>query len=92
MNTIKKKLLLLATMLWVTSSVMFGQKDSNQAYSNNNQSLGYSHQVFGKGTNLINMDVGLGGYYTYWGSGYYETPNFVIDYENGTFGNVGPGL
>ena len=48
-------------------------------------------QAFGKGSNILDVGVGLGGYYSYWGYGYFETPNFVASYENGTFGNVGPG-
>jgi hypothetical protein len=51
-----------------------------------------SYYAFDKGTNVLDLGLGLGGYYNYWGSGYYQTPNFVISYENGTFGNVGPGV
>ena len=61
------------------SSLCFGQDGSN------------SPQTFTKGSNVINVGIGLGGYYNYWGSGYSSTPNFVISYENGTFPNVGPG-
>ena len=49
------------------------------------------NQSFGKGDNVISLGIGIGGYYTYYGSGYTETPNFILSYENGTFGNVGPG-
>ena len=48
-------------------------------------------QAFEKGTNILSLGVGLGGSYTYYGDGYSSTPNFVVAYENGTFGNVGPG-
>ncbi len=54
-------------------------------------SQGTSNPDFGKGTNVINLGIGLGGDYTYVGSGVSSTPNFVISYDNGTFGNVGPG-
>lgn len=50
-----------------------------------------SYSAFTKGSNVLNLGVGMGGYYTYWGDGYAETPNFVVSYDNGTFGNVGPG-
>lgn len=61
------------------SSPVFGQTTTTEGES------------FGKGTNVISLGVGVGGVYTYWGSGYSQTPNFVLAYENGTFGNVGPG-
>lgn len=48
-------------------------------------------QSFTQGTNVLGVGVGIGGEYQYWGGGYTETPNFVLTYENGTFGNVGPG-
>lgn len=48
-------------------------------------------ESFGKGTNLIGVGIGIGGEYTAWNSGYTQSPNFVATYENGTFGNVGPG-
>ncbi|HTA27422.1 MAG TPA: hypothetical protein VK809_06525 [Bacteroidia bacterium] len=47
--------------------------------------------AFEKGSNIINIGVGLGGNYTYFGDGYTSTPDFVISYDNGTFGDVGPG-
>ena len=47
--------------------------------------------TFAKGDNVFNLGVGIGGAYSYWGDGYSETPNFILSYENGTFGNVGPG-
>ncbi len=50
-----------------------------------------SDEAFGKGSNILNVGVGLGGDYTYFGDGYTSTPDFVLSYENGTFGNVGPG-
>jgi hypothetical protein len=47
--------------------------------------------AFGQGSNIINAGVGIGGDYTYISSGYTSTPNIVLSYDNGTFGNVGPG-
>jgi hypothetical protein len=73
----KKRIVSLFAAVLISSSAVFGQEGSSQA--------------FGKGTNVINAGVGLGGYYSYWGNGYAQTPNFVLAYENGTFGNVGPG-
>lgn len=96
MNTTRKKQssLLIGALLLVCMSV-FGQDNSGVMQPTETtqptiqpQSSGY---YFGKGSNLISLGVGLGGYYNYWGGGYYQTPNFVISYENGTFGNVGPG-
>jgi hypothetical protein len=69
------------------SSASFGQDTAPQPIPPSPS----SGAAFTKGTNVINAGVGMGGYYSYWGGGYYETPNFVISYENGTFGNVGPG-
>jgi hypothetical protein len=48
-------------------------------------------EAFGKGSNILSLGVGLGGNYTYYGGGYTSTPDFVLSYENGTFGDVGPG-
>jgi hypothetical protein len=54
-------------------------------------SAGPTSDAFDKGSNIINLGLGLGGYYTYNGPNYSSTPNFVLSYDNGTFGNVGPG-
>lgn len=50
-------------------------------------------KTFTQGSNMLNVGIGVGGDYNYyyWGSGYTQTPNLVVSYENGTFGNVGPG-
>ncbi len=48
-------------------------------------------QAFGKGSNILSLGIGLGGDYIYDGPGYTSSPNFVLTYDNGTFGNVGPG-
>ncbi len=66
-----------AFMLCITPAV-FSQSGSDET-------------IFGKGSNVISLGVGIGGAYTYYGDGYTSTPNFVISYDNGTFGNVGPG-
>ncbi|MGP8215516.1 MAG: hypothetical protein ACLQQ4_08130 [Bacteroidia bacterium] len=50
-----------------------------------------NNSEFMKGTNIISTGIGINSFYNYWGDGYYETPNFVLTFENGTFGNVGPG-
>src|ERR1700761_1397746 len=47
--------------------------------------------TFPQGTNVLGIGVGIGGRYDEWGPGYTQTPEFVLSYENGTFGNVGPG-
>jgi len=75
--------LLFAGLLGITQ-VAVGQSSSSSSLPSNTN-------AFGKGTNVINLGVGIGGDYTYFGSGYSSTPNIVLSYENGTFGNVGPG-
>jgi hypothetical protein len=47
---------------------------------------------FGKGSNVLSLGLGVGGDYSYVYDGYSSTPNFVLTYDNGTFGNVGPGI
>ncbi len=47
--------------------------------------------TFPQGVNVLSLGVGIGGTYDGWGPGYTQTPEFVLSYENGTFGNVGPG-
>ncbi len=65
---------------------------SPMAYSQSETPSGGDNSPgFGKGTNLLSIGLGLGGSYTYFGDGYTSTPNFVLTYDNGTFGNVGPG-
>ncbi|HXP48897.1 MAG TPA: hypothetical protein VN922_03025 [Bacteroidia bacterium] len=71
----------------ITFSASFGQETAPQPVA----TIQPTSWAFSKGTNVINAGVGIGGYYSYWGGGYYETPNFILSYENGTFGNVGPG-
>ena len=62
------------------------------AYSQTSNSTDYSNSTaFGKGSNVLSLGIGLWGDYTYFGPGYTSSPNFVISYDNGTFGNVGPG-
>jgi len=63
---------------------------------NNSYSSSYSSggEGFGKGDNVIGAGLGLGGMYSYssvYSSGYKSSPNFILTYDNGTFGNVGPG-
>lgn len=73
-------ILIAGCMVWCTPS--FAQQDKA---ANPNQS-------FSKGDNLLGIGVGIGGQYSnIVGSGYTQTPNFVVTYENGTFGPVGPG-
>jgi hypothetical protein len=60
--------------------------------SQNTTNLPSNTDAFGKGTNVINVGIGLGGSYSYIGPGFSSTPNFVVSYDNGTFGNVGPGI
>jgi hypothetical protein len=52
---------------------------------------GGGNGAFAKGDNVINVGIGIGGEYSYWGNGYSVSPNIVASYENGTFGNIGPG-
>jgi hypothetical protein len=59
---------------------------------NNNNNLPSNTDAFGKGTNVINVGIGLGGDYTYIGPGYSSSPNIIISYDNGTFDHVGPGI
>ena len=72
---------------------------SPMAYSQSETPSGGDNSPgFGKSTNLLSIGLGLGGSYTYFGDGYTSTPNFVLTYDNGTFGNVkrnslyGPGI
>ena len=48
-------------------------------------------QAFDQGTNVINLGVGLGGNYAYYGSGYSQSPALSISYEKGIWPNIGPG-
>ncbi|MEO6883964.1 MAG: hypothetical protein ABI199_08060 [Bacteroidia bacterium] len=48
-------------------------------------------QGFDKGTNVINLGVGFGGEYTYFGAGYSATPAISVSYEQGIWPNIGPG-
>ncbi len=48
-------------------------------------------ESFDQGTNVINLGVGIGGYYSFGGLGVSASPNIIASYEHGTFGNVGPG-
>jgi len=73
---------LIAIGLLSTAQVGFSQSSSTLPSNTN---------AFGQGSNALNVGVGLGGDYTYYGNGYSSTPNLVISYDNGTFGNVGPG-
>jgi len=84
---------LAATLL--TSPVLFGQETTTTTTvtttTNTGGTIG-NNEPFSKGTNVLGLSIGVGGYYSYWGYGYSETPNFVLTYENATFGNVGPGV
>jgi len=78
----KKLLSILCTALLLSASpAVFGQASTQSS----------DDVAFGKGTNVISIGVGVGGEYTYYGGGYTSTPNLVLSYDNGTFGNVGPG-
>jgi hypothetical protein len=77
----------LSALFAIIFSASFGQETAPQPVT----AAPATNWAFSKGTNVINAGVGMGGYYNYWGGGYYETPNFILSYENGTFGNVGPG-
>jgi hypothetical protein len=55
------------------------------------QALSGNPRTFDAGANVLNVGIGIGGDYYYWGPGYVQTPDFVLSYENGTFGNIGPG-
>lgn len=79
----KFRTLLFLTRFLFISTVCFSQTSSGSLPSNTN--------AFGQGSNVLNAGIGLGGYYSYYGDGYSSTPNFVLSYDNGTFGNVGPG-
>jgi hypothetical protein len=61
------------------------------AQNNNNSALPSNTDAFGQGSNILSVGLGLGGDYTYYGNGYSSTPDLVLSYDNGTFGNVGPG-
>jgi hypothetical protein len=85
METKKALIAIGCALLLGTGNIAIGQDNGN---SNN---LPSNTDAFGKGSNILNLGVGLGGDYTYFGGGYSSTPNFIISYDNGTFGNVGPG-
>ena len=72
-------------------TIGFAQAPDTQTNSVPSNSASSNTNAFGKGSNVLNVGVGLGGDYTYYGYGYSSTPNFVLSYDNGTFGNVGPG-
>jgi len=76
--------------LLLSSVACFGQSgdSASRIYSNATYN---TTPAFTKGTNVINLGIGLGGDYSYFGPGYIQIPDFVVSYENGTFGNVGPG-
>lgn len=42
-------------------------------------------QAFEKGTNALNIGVGLGGYVAYWGVGYKSTPYLNLSFEHGVY-------
>jgi hypothetical protein len=82
----KTKEILIAVAVFLSAFAAIAQ-DSNR----NESYYKPEGESFGKGSNVLNLGVGIGGFYSYWGAGYFETPNLVLSYENGTFGNVGPG-
>jgi len=49
-------------------------------------------QPFEVGTNVLGIGVGLGGHYSYWGSGYSATPALGISYDHGFKDGLGPGV
>lgn len=42
-------------------------------------------QAFQKGTGILNLGIGGGGYIPYWGAGYSATPYFIITYDHGIY-------
>jgi len=96
MNTKRNQPQFLTGALLLVCMSVFGQDNSGvmqpQETTQPNVQVQSNGYYFDKGSNIINLGVGLGGYYSYWGGGYYQTPDFVIAYENGTFGDVGPGV
>jgi hypothetical protein len=81
----------LITALSISGLIFFSFISSAQS-SNTVISDQSTTEGFGKGSNVIGIGLGLGGNYTDIYSGYSSTPNFVLTYDNGTFGNVGPGI
>lgn len=80
-----------AALFTLSCTTANGQQEiGTPTLTNTNSNI--TNEPFSKGSNVINVGLGVGGYYTYWGYGYAQTPNFVISYENGTFGHVGPGV
>jgi len=79
-----KRFITIATAVLFFSNALMAQEHQSSSTPSDNLS-------FAKGDNVISLGVGIGGYYTYYGTGYTGTPNFILSYENGTFGNVGPG-
>jgi len=77
--------------LSTTCLLCFSYPVISQDNTNNTNTSYSSIYPFGKGSNVISVGIGVGGSYTYIGDGYTSTPNFVLTYDNGTFGNVGPG-
>src|ERR1700733_16216487 len=78
----KKILSIISTLVLMGASpLVFGQAATQSS----------DVDAFEKGSNVISIGVGLGGEYNYYDNGYSSTPNLVISYDNGTFGNVGPG-
>jgi len=71
------------------ANVCLAQTDNSQSGGGN--SLPSNTGAFGKGSNILSVGVGVGGNYAYYYNGYASTPNLVLSYDNGTFGNVGPG-
>jgi hypothetical protein len=86
MKPTKILIILITASLLSISTLAFGQSSNS-----NSSTLPSNTDAFGKGTNVLSVGVGLGGSYSYIGSGYTSSPNFVLSYDNGTFGNVGPG-
>ncbi|HTB07448.1 MAG TPA: hypothetical protein VK806_10895 [Bacteroidia bacterium] len=79
-------------LIFIICSPVFGQDNAGimQSAPSTQQPTG-NYYSFDKGSNVLGLGIGMGGYYDYWGDGYSQTPNLVLTYENGTFGNVGPG-
>lgn len=78
----KTKRLFLAACLLGSTTIAFSQANTQTTSSNSD---------FSQGTNVINLGIGLGGYYNDIYTGYSSSPDFILSYDNCTFGNVGPG-
>lgn len=88
MKTKKRVAIISAALLLSIPAWTLAQNNTNGG----NDNLPSNTNAFGKGTNVLSIGFGLGGDYSYFSPGYSSTPNIVLTYDNGTFGNVGPGI